>query len=373
MAYPLSVAVSVLLLVGSGCMMQPSRNPLGPDAVALLVDAQHEDVVLPDPSLMDASMRSAMDVHVGRSGTPTERVDRLRRWLHGGDSPFVHDPRLTVDARTAFRLRRGGCMTHAILFVTLARYLGVEAYYVHARAPHEFADSGEELVAFTHIAVAYDDGSETRVVDVWMPVDDWRVVRYDRVDDASALALYYSNKAVEDLTGAHLAAAALTLRFLSEHARDVPEVWSNFIAVLTRQKRFAEALDVVGQAVARFPRFKPIYTNAFLAAVGAFDDALALRFAATARTLDEEDPAFLVARGVTDYERGRFVEAARSFERARQDKGDSVVIHTWLVRAYVAAGDARSGVSAYERARKAAPNDPRLARLASEFPELQVR
>jgi tetratricopeptide (TPR) repeat protein len=368
-----SLVLLALLVMASAtaCVPQQPRTPLTPDAVALLVDARRSGVALNDPSTMDGAMAQAMDEEVGRGGSEKERIDRLRRWLHDGDKAFVHDPTLTVDARTAFRNRRGGCMAHAVLFVTLARYLGVEAYYVHALTAREFADRGEGLVAMTHVAIGYVDASVDRVVDVWMPVDDWRLVRYERIDDASALALYYSNLAVEAMRAGRLAEAEKLLRFLSKHAKEVPEIRSNLAAVLVRQKRFADALLVVHVAIERFPQFKPLYTNGFLAAVGAGDEKLAEELAAKARELVEVDPIFLVARGVSDYERGRFEQAAKSFERARSDKSDSVVIHAWLVRAYVAAGDARSGVAAFERAWKVAPNDPRLARLAEEHPELR--
>ena len=360
------------LASASACVAQQPRSPLTPDAVALLVDAERAGITLDDPSVMDGEMRRTMDEEVGRGGSPRERIERLRRWLHDDGKAFVHDPALTVDARTAFKARRGGCMTHAILFVTLARYLGVEAYYVHALTARQYAERGEGLVALTHVAVGYEDASVERVVDVWLSVDDWRLIRYEHIDDTSAVALYYSNLAVEEMRDGHLARAEKLLRFLAAHAKDVSEVRSNLSAVLVRQKRFADALVVVRAAIERFPGFKPLYTNGFLAATGAGNDALAEELAAKGRELVDADPIFLVARGVSEYERGRFALAARSFERARRDKGDSIVIEAWLVRAYVAAGDSHSGMVAFERAWKAAPNDPRLARLAAEHPELRA-
>ena len=370
MAPPSLRALALLVSLATACAPQPPRSPFAPDAVALLVDANRGGIRLEDPSRMDESMRRAMDDEVGRGGSQKERIERLRLYLHAGDNAFVHDPTLTVDTRTAFRDRRGGCMAHAILFVTLARYLGVEAYYVHALTAREFADRGEGLVAMTHVAVGYDDASVDRVVDVWLPIDDWRLVRYERIDDASALALYYSNLAVEDLRTGRLARAEELLRFLDQHAKNVAEVRSNLAAVLIRQRRFPEALAVVREAIARFPGFKPLYTNGYLAALGAGDEPLAEDLAARGREILDDDPIFLVARGVSDYERGRYAQAAQSFERARSDKSDSIVIHTWLVRAYVAAGDSRSGAAAFHRAWQVAPNDPRLARLAEEHPEL---
>lgn len=360
-----------LSLGSGGCVAQPPRTPLTPDAVAMIVDAERAHVPVDDPSVMDEPMRRAMDEQVGRGGSQRERMERLRLWLHAGARPFVHEPTLTTDARTAFRDRRGGCMTHAVLFVTLARYLGVEAYYVHALSARTFADRGDSLVAMTHVAVGYIDGSVESVIDAWLPVDDWRLVRYEAIDDTSALALHASNLAVEDLRAGRLAQAEKRLRFLAAHAKNVAEVRSNLAAVLVRQKRYDEALAVVRAGIARFPQFKPLYTNGFLAATGAGDDVLAEELAARARAIVDDDPIFLVARGVSDFERGRYAQAVRSFERARSDKSDSIVIQAWLVRAYLATGDVERGLAVLEQAWRAAPNDPRLARLVEEHPALQ--
>ncbi len=355
----------------AACAPQSSRSPLAPDGVALLVDAERSGFPLEDPSIMDEPMRRAMDDEIGRGGSQQERIERLRLWLHAGEKAFVHEPTLTVDARVAFRNRRGGCMTHAILFVTLARYLGVEAYYVHALTARKFADRDDGLIAMTHVAVGYDDGAVDRVVDVWLPIDDWRLVRYARIDDASAVALYYSNLAIEDLRVGRPARAERLLRFLDSHAKSVAEIRSNLAAVLVRQKRYVEALIVVREGLERFPTFKPLYTNGYLAALGSGDDLLAEELAAKSKEILADDPIFLVARGVNDYERGRYAQAARSFERARSDNSDSIVINAWLVRAYVAAGDSTSGATAFQRAWQAAPNDPRLEHLAQQHPELR--
>jgi tetratricopeptide (TPR) repeat protein len=331
--------------------------------------AARDGVALADPAVMDASMRRTIDLEIGRGGSPTERIERIRSWLHEGAHPFAHDPALTTDVLTAFKTRRGGCMTHAILFVTIARYLGVPAYYVHARTAHQFAERGDELIAMTHVAIGYDDAAIDHVVDIWTPLADFRIARYERIDDSAALALYYSNRAVGDLTSGHLAQAEKLLRFLSRPAWGGAEVYNNLAAILLRQKRFDDALAVARVAIARFPDFKPLYTNGYLAALGTGNEPLAETFASRGRDLLDNDPIFLVARGISEYERGHYAKSAKAFERARAAKHHSSIIHAWLVRAYVAAGDSRSN-SAFEEAWQTTPNDPRLERLAHEHPSL---
>lgn len=365
------VLLAIALVGVLGCAAQTPRAALAPDAVALFLDAERAGVSIEDPTIIDASTKRALDEQVGRGGTPTERVTRLRRWLHEGANAFHHDPTLTIDARSALRERRGGCMTHAILFVTLARHLGIEAYYVHALTAREFADRDDGLVAMTHVAIGFEDGGAEHVLDVWMPVDDWRLVRYKRIADSTALALYYSNLAVEDLRAGRLRRAERQLRFLAAKTPDVAEVWSNLVAVLVRARRYSDALAVVRQGLERFPLCKPLYTNGYLAAIGAGNEALANELVLKGRDVVEADPIFVFARGVQDYERGHYAEAARWFEQARAEKSDSVVIELWLVRAYVAAGDSQRGVAAFERARHLAPNDPRLERLVQQTPELR--
>lgn len=341
-----------------------------PDGLAFLAEAEREGIAIEDPTRLDEAMDREVNAAIGGHGVPTERMTRLYHWLHGGERAFVHQPGVTSSAGAAFRSHRGDCMTHALLFVTLARALGVEAYYVRALTARQFADREDGVVAMTHVAVGFDDGGESHVVDVWTPVDGWGLARYERIDDTSALALYASNRAVADLHGPKLATATRTLAFLARRAPDVPEVHTNLVALLLRERRNEEALAVAQAALVRFPRFKPLYTNAWVAAMEAGQPETANAIEARGRALRDADPVFLFAHGVTDFGRGNYGDAARTFERALAQADDSIVIRAWLVRACIAAGDRTRGAEVFGHAWARAPNDARLKKLLAEHAEL---
>lgn len=362
----------VLALSLAACTPVTPRESMSAASADLIANAEREGLTLADPAILDADMKQAMEREVGRQGTPGERMLRLRRWLHDDKNPYQHDPLLTADAPTTFHVRKGGCMSHAVLMVTLARYLGVDAYYVQATSARRFADRGDTLVAMTHMAVGYREGAQEGVIDVWIPLEDWRLVRYERIDDDLVLALYHSNLAVEDLSPAQLPQDEKELRYLAGHARTLPQVVNNLIAVLLRQKKYEEALLTARDAIDRFPRFKPLYTNGYLAAVGSGEQAYADCLLRAARALKDEDPVFVVARGVSDFENGHYDEAAAQFEKALVLQPDSVVVHAWLVRARFATGNARAASDVFARAWRLAPEDPRLVRMLLAHPELRA-
>jgi tetratricopeptide (TPR) repeat protein len=367
--------LSAALVCGAcvaGCAQTVARPALDVGAASMLARAaKDEALVLEDPSARNAAMERALDAEVGRDGMPRERMDRLRRWLHGGSHAFHHQPGLTIPAARAFDERRGDCMTHAVLFVTMARYLGVDAYYVHATTARQFVEQGDELVATTHVAVGFAEGAEQHVVDVWTAVDGWRLATYRRIDDAAAIALYHGNLAALDMREGRLDHAERVLGFLAKSVPDVVEVQSNLAAALLRQRRYREALSVVEGALARFPTFKPLYTNGYVAAASLGDEALAAELERRGRALAEQDPIFVFARGVSSFERARYEDAAAAFEQALSAQSGSVLIQAWLVRAHLAAGHVERGVEAFARARRLAPEDARLKALALHYPELR--
>ena len=363
--------VCIVALAGCGgiAASPPARSPR---ATALLVDARHQGLALEDPLVLDDAAVAMARENVGLHGLPRERMQRLLRWLHDGPTAFRHAPGVTVRAHEALRTRRGDCMTHAVLFVSLARALGVDAFFVHARVARQYLEAGDTLVATTHVAVGYREGASGYVVDVWNPVSEWRLAYYRPLDDAEALALYHSNLAVYALLDGRIAEAEATLRYLAAAAPAVEELASNLAVALLRGGRPAAALRVLDDALTRSPGYGPLYTNAYLAAEALGDRARAQRYAARGREATRGDPIFAFARGVRSFEAEDYAGAIAAFEQALSTQGESVVLHLWLVRAYLAGGHREKGLALYDRTRRLAPDDDRVRALPGRHPELQA-
>ncbi len=277
-------------------------------------------------------------------------------------------PNRSLTASEAFRERRGDCLAYTNLFVSLARHLGLDAYFVHVTEVRDYYERDGWFFVSSHVAVGQGAGPEAAVIDFTREITDWRLARYEAIDDGAALALYYNNVAVDLMTSGHTAEAERLFRFLVEREPGVVELHNNLGVLLNRTGRHAEALAALNRGIVRFPTYEPLYTNAIRAAHGLDRPDLGAWYERRGQQIAQSDPYFLFARAVTLFEQDRFTQAARQFERASAAKPDSPVILAWLARSYLSAGRRREGAEAFERAQKLAPAQPILERAARAVP-----
>jgi tetratricopeptide (TPR) repeat protein len=98
----------------------------------------------------------------------------------------------THTAREVMDKGSGNCVSYANLFISMARAVGLDAYYLDAsKIRNEFERSGRYLVNVGHIMVGVRFGAELVAVDFdQMPRQG---LRYDVLTDIEALADYYNN------------------------------------------------------------------------------------------------------------------------------------------------------------------------------------
>ena len=370
-AAALTLGLAVVALAATlGC--QPAKvAPRGSTAEDLVAGGRARGLPMDNPLELDADMERDIENAVGRRDEPRERIHKLVRYLNDRGIGFKQLQGVSLPVRRAFHERRGDCMTYAMLFIALSRHIGLETYFVHASDVRTFYEKGNALYASSHIAVGYGEDPGYLVVDFYREFNDWQLAAYRRIDDAAAVSLYYNNVAVFTMNAGRPKDAENLLTYLVAARPNLAELHNNLVVVDLRLKRFDGALEAARNGLARFPRYKPLYTNAIQAAYGVGDADLARTYETKAQEIVSSDPLFVFARGLQLYEREEFTLAAQHFERALEGRKDSVVIVAWLVRAHLSAGHHEAGHDAFARALKLAPDDSRLKELEARFPELR--
>lgn len=370
-ALRLAVPLGVLLATASaGCVSSPSARP-AVNAGELLADGRKAGLTLEDPMLLDADIERAIENEVGRQGSGEERLHRLTLYLNHQAFGFAYERGTTLSAREAFHRRRGDCLTYAILYVALSRYLGADTYFVHVREVESFYARGDALYASSHLAVAFGPGPNPLVMDIANELTTWRMSTYAPIDDGSAVALYHNNLAVDALLNGDAARAESTLAFLVAERPALAELHNNYAVTLLRQRRPREALTVLEHALARFPSYTPLYTNAIHAAQRADMPELARAYEAQGAEVQQGDPLFLVAQGIRMYRRAEYDAAAAKFDKAHGLVPDSVIVNAWLARAHLSAGHEKEGIAAFHRVQLRGREDERVRELERQFPELR--
>jgi tetratricopeptide (TPR) repeat protein len=324
----------------------PSRVLAGAQEGGLHV----EDPLAVSPEIVAEVTKDLADITDGQ-----EKLRALRDLLYTkSDRPFEYEPHVTLTAQGAYEQRRGDCMAFSMLFASLARALGLPVYFVHVRDVESYYERGGELFVSSHVAVGYGRGPDAKIYDFKKEITDWKLSLYHNIDDDSARALYLNNVAVDWMVAGRTDAARKLFEVLVARAPEVAEPYNNFGVLLIRTRDLRGALAVLDRAIAKFPSYKPLYTNAIVAAdalgqpdrVAALDEGM--------QRIVHDDPIFVFGRGMRLLSRGAYAAAVNELSRAHDAMPDSAVILAGLGRAYIGTGDLSRGREALEEAKKTA-------------------
>jgi Transglutaminase-like superfamily/Tetratricopeptide repeat len=366
----------VLVLVGCATPRAASQT----QTATWIAEAHAAGLELEAPLTLSPHLLSVIREQVGYAGTEKSRALKVVRYLGDSDGlAFRYQPQMSLSAEKAFAARQGDCMSYANLFVALARAMDVPVRYVRITQLPVSWESGGRFFESSHMAVAQGrDASwdQALVVDFGnVHTAPWRFALYDDVSDDEAFVLFQNNLAVERMLAGDVAGAERILRFFQTRAPATPEVSNNLALVLMQSRRDREAMDLLIWAVERFPRFRPLVSNAVQAARRLGDEVLASSLEARGRELLEDEPAWNFNEGLRSYHTRSFSTAALRFEKALSADPGNVRLLAWSARAHLAAGNLRRGLEQVERLRARPPSQTRselLNDLRREFPQLDL-
>lgn len=161
---------------------------------------------------------------------PYEKVRALRSAVFDDDGlGFVVDKSRTFTAQEAFEKRGGNCLSLANLFVAAARHLGIDAEFqvVQPRRPRP---SGSLSVVEQHINVSGElvwQGQSARYVLDYLAVPEVDFNEARIISDRRALAHYYNNLGMEQLSDGDLESALQYLKKAVLTDDELDFVWSN--------------------------------------------------------------------------------------------------------------------------------------------------
>ncbi len=364
MRWPLITAA--VLLTGCATLRERSDERRS-DSLLAELDAQ--GVHLAAPLAVSKEVKERVEREVRLEGTELERMRRLH-WFLRGQLGFRYDPNLTLGAQQAWDQKRGDCLSYAHLFNALSRFLQVPVNYVRYRGTTTYEERSGALVVVSHVASLYNDYKVTVLVELTGTAPSWRVSDYEHLGDDEALALHFSNLAMEHLQQGDVRWAEKVLKVLIARTPNLPELQVNYAAVLMRDGRQDEALALLQRALERFPDFHPLYVAAAIAADNAGRDDLAEKYAEAARN-SHVDPFVPFMRGVWLMEKNQFGAAVQLFTHARDLKPQSALFAAWLARAQLLEGHEAEALRTFALATQLDPRHPVLEDFRKLHPEFR--
>ncbi len=365
---------TVLTLVGiliSGCVSQPSVES-GPTEDLLSGQELFGEVVdISDLSAehvlaLDDGMREYVARRVGNNPQARARLRALvTAMIEDGLLTLDYDPNLTYTATETFYKRQGNCLSFSMLFAALAREARLNLTFQMVEIPPSFRADGELVLLNNHINVLVQ-GVRRDATYTGDYVVDFNTAEYNgnyetrKVDDNYAIALYFSNVAVEALRAGGLKRAFRFLKKGIETDPDIAGLWVNLGVIYARNDRFDLAARAYQEALSLQPSHKSALVNmaSALHRLGRIEEAgiyakrveyyrdhhpyyhhhlahtafrenrldAALQHLAEAIRLKDDEHQFYFLRGLIHKQQGALDLAARDFGLAREVAEDTRLV-----------------------------------------------
>lgn len=317
------LALLALLLLLSGCAQLQLASPDLSSIDPLLLPGDEltplnaaASVPTPDLLGMTAEMRDFADRYVKR-GSQHQRLLVLHSSLKSTALAGVsYDPSADGTAAQAFQRGRANCLSYAHLFISMARYSGLNARYRVVNLRPEWSRHGDHVALRQHVNVVVKlrDGSVFEVdAD---PVPRARIASAWEISDRQAFALYHANRAMEYL---------LLQNYPSAYAQAV------------------RALQLSGNTDYLWVNLGAIYRRTG-------QDDSAERSYMTALTLNPDNPSAMNNLGVLYHDQGQLVQAQMWEEKVVDHREQNPYYHMYMGAEAELAGEPGLALAHYQRA-----------------------
>jgi len=251
--WPKLVLSGLFALLLSACSQQPiSSLNISPGAInellegkALIRAGYTKGYVPPEESVLALSeeMRAFLKHYVPSEGTRQQKLDGLLYALmHKGTLGINYNPASTYTARDTFENQSGNCVGFSVLFVAMARELGLSVKFNKVEIPPVWGFQGKSTFLFyKHInsIVKLGAGVE-KVVDI-------NIQRYQhhyrqkKLSDNEAMAQYFNNRGVDYLLAIDYASAFNYFRKGLSLDPKAEYIWSSLGTLYRRAGFLADA------------------------------------------------------------------------------------------------------------------------------------
>ena len=301
----------------------------------------------------------------------SSRIQALMDALFGRDGLDVAYGNLeTKTAAETFATRSGNCLSFTILFVAMARHVGLEAHFQEVSEILSWDRRGDVAVSNRHMFAVVETTDGPARVD-FLPGVEKRYRSVQRVDERRVLAHYYSNLGAEALTRDDLDRAMSMFAKALEADETLAAAWVNMGVTQRRLGR-------LGDAEASYLRALELDSGEVSAASN-----LASLYRATGRTRKAgpylkqvrkhrgRNPFYHFRRGMEAANHGQLKVAGRRLKKAIRLLPEDVMFRAELARIQARAGRTGRAERTLRRAIQLADEDERsrleglLAQLVS--------
>jgi tetratricopeptide (TPR) repeat protein len=323
---------------------------------------------LPEQGPMDLSpeISQFLDQKVDRNLPQMERLQALvTAVFHSNDLHFVYYP-ATRAAEETFRERSGNCLSFTILFISMARHLGLDARFREVEIPPVWSKSGDFVNLSQHVNAAVFIGGQAFAIDVFPGVNPVEVGG-QVVSDARGLAHFYNNKGVDELGKGNIQAGETYLRQALDADPTTVNVWINLGAAKARSGEPKEAEKYYRKALEIEPKNLAAMSNLANVCEVTGRAKEAQRLKDKVKEFIAKNPYHHYNLGLRAFDAGNYEEAITRYRKAIHLKAAEHNFYFALARAYGMLGQKTEAVANLQLAEKYASDAANKRRYAEKL------
>ncbi len=285
---------------------------------------------------------------------------------------ITYESTATRTAIETFEAKNGNCLSFTILFVAMARHLGLDAYFEEVDQVISWDRRGEVVVRNLHMVVEVEYENGHHLVD-FLPEAEKRYRSVKRISDTRALAHYHNNLGVDALASGDVERALAAFSRALEVDKRFGYAWTN-LGVAQRRAGDLEAAEHSHQRALELDRNEPAaLTNlaSLYLAQGFTDRAAPLKRQVDAHL--DRNPFHHYRQGLASARSGDLGEAIRRFRDAARRMPEESEFHAALGEALARSGDPEKARKSLEKALDLAEDADEKERLRGELAALQAR
>lgn len=261
------VTISLTACASVAVIAPESTDDLLSGALLFGEDVDVSDISTDDIMAANDELRDYVSSKVGRDPQARTRLKKLiGGMIDDGLLTLDYDDNRTYTAIETFRNRRGNCLSFSILFTVLAREANLDVTFQMVDIPPSFSANDETILLNNHINVLVR-GVRSDVNFMQSYVVDFNAAEYNgnydtkRVRDSYAIALYFSNVAVEALQAGNTKKAFRYLKKAIETDHAIAGIWVNLGVLYSRHGYYAMAEKAYRMALTVEPSNKSALVN----------------------------------------------------------------------------------------------------------------
>lgn len=291
-------------------------------------------------------------------GNPASKPHRLLEAMEErGLFSLGYADTFTRTASGTFHDRQGNCLSFTMLFVALARAMGLEARYQVVDVPPTWSDEGLVVIG-THINAVVSAPFKREIVVDFNAANFREKYPTRAVSDGYAVALFYNNLGAEALVQRQYVASFALLREAAWTDADMPGPWVNLGVLYARHGLYELAESAYLRALEADSREQSALANLVSVYASLGETALAEEYRQRIRRYRAINPYYHYAVAKMAYDQKRFEDALSALRSAIRLKRDEDEFYALQGRALVELGRADSAVASFARAKELAAPPP---------------